>query len=271
MTTATTAAPAATDSTGTDGEAGRRADEPLPDAERFIAAVRRRLGDPAGWTRHDRFHGSLALCIIDAVQSTAARYDKSVLAVDRYRAYRRAQGVADVVDGARDLLRTFEQVGGSLVWSGKIGNYKMPYGDGNALRAMTIQDAAARLHKAGVDTVDDLRSAMTDPGRYRAIRDAWLDASSATDEVNWTYFLMLAGVPWVRPGTLTTAFVADALGTAHPTDAPGPEQVAGLVAQAAEAVGTTPPELEHAIWRWELNRATPVAIPRELPPPLTAA
>ncbi len=271
MTTATTAAPAAAPGTGPGDDAGRQADEPLPETEEFVAAVRQRLGDPAGWTRHDRFHGSLALCIIDAVQSTAAQYDKSVLAVDRYRAYRRAQGVVDVVDGARDLLRTFEQVGGSLVWSGKIGNYKMPYGDGNALRAMTIQDAAAQLHAAGVDSVADLRSAMTDPGRYRTIRDAWLDASSATDEVNWTYFLMLAGVPWVRPGTLTRAFAADVLGAAHPADAPAPEHVASLVAQAADAVGTTPAELEHAIWRWELNRATPVAIPRELPPLLSAA
>ncbi|QDQ97262.1 heme peroxidase [Tomitella fengzijianii] len=237
----------------------------------FVKAVRVRLGDPHTWTRHDRFHGSLALCIIDAVQSTAAEYDKSVLTVDRYRAYRRAQGVDDVVDGARDLLRTFEQVGGSLVWSGKVGRYKMPYGDANAVRAMAIQDTAERLRALGVDTVEDLRAATADPGRHHAIRDAWLAASSTTDEVNWTYLLMLAGAPGILPGSLTSAFAADALGVAHASDAPGPRQVHALVAAAADAVETTPVELEHAVWRWELNRAAPAAIPLASTAPLAAA
>lgn len=243
--------------------------EPAPD-EQVIAAVHERLGDPRPWTRHDRFHGSLALCIIDAVQSNAAEYDKSVLAVDRYRAYRRAQGVTDIVDGARDLLRTFEQVGGALVWSGKIGNYKLPYGDCNALRAATIQVAAVRLHDLGVDNVEDLRAATTDPERYKTIRDAWLALSSATDEVNWTYFLMLAGVPWVRPDQLTRVFITDALGDDRADDLTG-DAADALIETAAAAVGSSPVELEHAIWRWELNRSEPVPIPRELPAALTAA
>ncbi|GAA4812629.1 heme peroxidase [Tomitella cavernea] len=213
----------------------------------------------------------MALCIIDAVQSTAAQYDKSVLTVDRYRAYRHAQGVEDVVDGARDLLRTFEQVGGSLVWSGKVGRYKMPYGDANAVRAMAIQDAAERMHAFGVDTVEDLRAAAHDTEHHRAIRDAWLSASSATDEINWAYLLMLAGAPGVLPGSLTTWFVADALGIAHASDVPGPRSVDALVTAAADAVGTTAVELEHAVWRWELNRVSPASAPYAMSAPLTVA
>ncbi|WP_200171980.1 heme peroxidase [Tomitella cavernea] len=240
-------------------------------ADAFVRAVRVRLGEPRTWTRHDRFHDSLALCIIDAVQSTAAQYDKSVLTVDRYRAYRHAQGVEDVVDGARDLLRTFEQVGGSLVWSGKVGRYKMPYGDANAVRAMAIQDAAERMHAFGVDTVEDLRAAAHDTEHHRAIRDAWLSASSATDEINWAYLLMLAGAPGVLPGSLTTWFVADALGIAHASDVPGPRSVDALVTAAADAVGTTAVELEHAVWRWELNRVSPASAPYAMSAPLTVA
>lgn len=232
----------------------------------LTTAARDLLGDPAEWTRSDRFHDSLALAVIDAIQATAAEYGKSVRAVDRYRAYRSAQGHADLTDGARDLLRTFEEVGGALTWSGKIGNYKLPYSDAKSLRATAIQEAAERLHALGIDSAADLRSAVVDPARYMAARDAWKSASAATDECNWIYLLMLIGVSWVQPQSLSSRFVVETLG-----EDPGPNRIRILLDEVAQSMSVTLLELEHAIWRWELNLAEPAEIPAERPQVLVAA
>lgn len=236
------------------------------DLDLLSAAARERLGDPGEWTRSDRFHDSLALAVIDAIQATAAEYEKSVRAVDRYRAYRSAQGHPDLADGARDLLRTFEEVGSALAWSGKIGNYKRPYSESQSLRATAIQEAAARLHGLGVDSAADLRAVAAEPSRYQAAREAWMSASAATEENNWTYLLMLVGVSWVRPRPLSARFVVEALG-----QDPGVDRVHELLTAVAAAHSVPLLELEHAIWRWELNLAEPVQIPAERPSLLAAA
>lgn len=242
---------------GTYADAGAAGAE---DLDILTATARATLGDPAEWTRSDRFHDSLALAIIDAIQATAAEYGKSVRAVDRYRAYRAAQGRPDITDGARDLLRTFEEVGGALIWSGKIGNYKLPYSDANALRANAMQEAAVRLHALGVDSAADLRALVSQPARYAAARDAWMSASAATDEVNWTYLLMLVGVSWVQPQSLSSRFVVAALGSD-----PGGDRIRALLTETAAAIAVTLTELEHAIWRWELNLSEPAKIPAQPP------
>ncbi len=239
------------------------------EAEAFTAAVRARLGDPRLWTRHDRYHGSLALCIIEAVRTGSAPYGDTVRVVDRYRAFRRAQGCADVADGARDLLRTFEQTGCALAWAGKIGSFRMPYHDGDAVRAAAIQDAAAALHGCGIDTVAELRAVTADPDRYRTVRDAWLAAAQSPDETSWTRLLMLAGVDWVHPDGLTVRFADDVLGTVRGPGAAA--RAAELVDAAAAAAGTTPVELQHAIWRWQLSLPEPAALTSDLPAHLAAA
>lgn len=231
-----------------------------------LAAAQGRLGDPVEWTRHDRFHDSLALAVIDAIQSTASEYEKSVRAVDRYRAYRGAQGHIDVTDGTRALLRTFEEAGGALTWSGKIGNYKRSYSDSESLRANAIQDAAEQFHRLQINSAADLRSVVTDPTRYWAARDAWMSASSAADEINWTYLLMLVGVSWVLPQSLSSRFTVETLG-----EDPGADRVRKLLSEVSEAMQVSLVELEHAIWRWELNLAQPTEIPAERPQILAAA
>ncbi|WP_024793839.1 hypothetical protein [Tomitella biformata] len=236
------------------------------DLDLLLAAAQDLLGNPVEWTRPDRFHDSLALAVIDAIQSTAAEYGKSVRAVDRYRAYRSAQGQADVVDGTRALLRTFEEVGGALTWSGKIGNYKRSYSDSLSLRANAIQEAAESLHALRIDSAADLRAVVTDPTRYQAARDAWMSASAATDEINWTYLLMLVGVSWVQPQSLSSRFVIETLG-----EDPGIDAVRGLLSAVADGIAVSLVELEHAIWRWELNLAEPAEIPALRPAILAAA
>ena len=89
------------------------------------AACRDRLGDPSAWVASDAYRQSLALCIIESVQSTSGHSEVTV--VDRYLAYRKAREDKPVTDGARELLRTFEEAGSSDQWAGKIGSYKRRY------------------------------------------------------------------------------------------------------------------------------------------------
>ena len=75
------------------------------------AACRDRLGDPSAWVASDAYRASLALCIIESVQSSCGHSEVAV--VDRYLAYRQARESLPVTDGARELLRTFEEAGSS--------------------------------------------------------------------------------------------------------------------------------------------------------------
>lgn len=225
----------------------------------MIASCRDRLGDPAEWTDPDEYHDSLALCIIDAVQSTAARYDRVVQVVDRYRAYRRARA-ADPDDGSRALLHSFEEVGGSMAWAGKIGCYKRHYcDDAESLRARDIEDAADRLHRLRIDSTEDLRAAAAQPALRAELEQAWLSVSEETDELNWQYFLSLAGIPGPQQRRLTSRFVATALGR----DQAPTGLTRELIDAAADHLRLSTADLDHAIWRWECS-ADPT------PPPASA-
>lgn len=58
------------------------------------------------------YRDGLALCVIDSVQSTGVNYTSTGKVLDRYRAYRRAQGAHPTADGAVELLATFDDLDG---------------------------------------------------------------------------------------------------------------------------------------------------------------
>ncbi|MDG3012553.1 heme peroxidase [Rhodococcus sp. D2-41] len=225
----------------------------------MIASCRDRLGDPAEWTDPDEYRHDLALCIIDAVQSAAARYDRVVQVVDRYRAYRRARGAdTDPTDGARALLHSFEEVGGSMAWAGKIGCYKRRYcDDEEPPRAQSIEDAADRLYRLRIDSAEDLRAAAGRPALLAELERAWLSVSDDMDEANWQYFLSLAGVPGRQQHGSDSRFVATALGRDQAPTALTRE----LIHAAADHLQLSAADLDHAIWRWECNSTDRVPLP----------
>ncbi|MBJ8340991.1 hypothetical protein JGU71_19065 [Antrihabitans sp. YC3-6] len=112
-------------------------------------------GDPA---RPD-----LALCIIEAVQSATTDTSDTAVILDRYQAYRQAQGQQARADGVRALLRTFEEVGSCDAWAGKVGNYRRRYSPTSApIAATAIEHAAELFYAHHIDSIDDLASARRD-------------------------------------------------------------------------------------------------------------
>lgn len=213
-------------------------------------ACRNQLGDPSGWVPPDEYRRSLALCIIESVQAAGSRYADAGTVIDRYRAYRRAHVPGPVDDGARELLRTFEEAGSSDQWAGKIGNYKRRYSESGApLRAAEIQRTAERLHTLRIDSVGDLLDATRDERTRGDLHDAWVECSGTHDDSTWEHLLLLAGVPHMQHPGAIDEFVGSALSNA--SEAAGPAAPpAEILAAAAHALGVAPPALEHAVRRW---------------------
>jgi len=141
----------------------------------------------------DDYRHSLALCIIESVQSHLGQDDIGV--VDRYVAYRRARHEQPVTDGARALLRTFEEVGSSDQWAGKVASYKRRYSaTGVPIEARHIQQAATLLYDRRIDTIDDLVDTARDQAALEQIHDAWVEACGADGDAAWSHFLALAGI-----------------------------------------------------------------------------
>ena len=63
--------------------------------------------------------------------------------------------------------------------------------------------------------------------------------------VTWQYFLILVGHDGVKPDTLVTRFVAQAIGRE-----PDARTITRLVTDAAKALGVPAAALDHSIWRY---------------------
>ncbi|MGO4200501.1 heme peroxidase [Rhodococcus sp. TAF43] len=220
-----------------------------------VQACRDRLGDPAGWVPPDEYRDSLALCIIESVQAAGDRYADAGTVVDRYRAYRQAHVPGRVTDGARELLRTFEEVGSSDQWAGKIGNYKRRYSENAApLRAAEIQRTAERLYALHIDSVGDLVGATRDDRTRSDLRAAWDECCGGPDDAMWQHLMTLTGAPY-SPGTATATdeFVRSALADTPGDPAPSAPPTE-ILAAAADRLGVPAAALEHAVRRWGCTR-----------------
>ncbi|CAM2801794.1 Heme peroxidase [Prescottella defluvii] len=221
-----------------------------------VQSCRDRLGDPAGWVPPDEYRDSLALCIIESVQAAGNRYADAGTVVDRYRAYRRARVPGRITDGARELLRTFEEVGSSDQWAGKIGSYKRRYSEQAApMRAAEIQRTAESLHALHIDSVGDLVGATRDDRRRRDLRAAWDECCGGPDDAMWQHLLTLAGAPGsaATAATATDEFVRSALADTPGGSTPSAPP-AEMLAAAAGRLGVSAAALEHAVRRWHCTR-----------------
>jgi hypothetical protein len=70
-----------------------------PASREVAKTVNQLLGDSSRWDRPTGYPKSLALCVIDSIQSIGIRYQGVVRVVNRYRDYRKAQG-GDAVTSA---------------------------------------------------------------------------------------------------------------------------------------------------------------------------
>lgn len=244
-------------------------DAPTYRMDVLVAACQSRLGDPALWPPAKRTRGSLALCVIDAVQAGAGHYPTVHNVIDRYMAYRHAQTGQPVADGVRALLRTFEEVGGSGTWSGKVGNYKRSYGASSTpLRARTIGAAAEQFYHLRVDTVEDLAALCADARTLAIVRRAWLSAVTQDGALLWHYLMSLAAVPGL--GTIgedaAARFVEAALRCGHVA----PWDARELLHDVATILRVDGDDMCAAVTRWAVtvHRLSPLRQPQFTPSPL---
>lgn len=198
------------------------------------------------------YRDGLALCIVDAVQSTGVTYSSVGKVLDRYRGYRRSQGGDPASDGVAELLATFVECGGPDGWARRIGTRNRTSTRGGVLKAEAIRDAAAVLAAEGINTAAELRDAAVDEQRLKRVQTAWCAVKGQGSGITWRYALMLAGVSGVKPDRMICRFVADAL--AVPRLSIGPEFAAEIVTAAARELGVSATALDHAIWRYQRSR-----------------
>lgn len=224
----------------------------LNDVATLTMACRRDLGNPDGWFVTTGYPKSLALCIIDSIYSTGARYTSVINIVDRYRAYRAEQGGDADTDGVDELLTTVDQLGGTDAWATRIGNRRPTSTAQNApLKSAAIVDIASKLVDLDVRTTDQLRARVRTEA-LKAIEYAWRTAPGQGSGITWDYALMLAQVPGVKADRMVIAYTARAIGTVPHRLVPA--QAAALVSRVANEQNWDVIRLDHAIWRFESGR-----------------
>jgi hypothetical protein len=198
----------------------------------------------------DGYPHSLALCIIDSVQSTGVRYSSVENVVTRYRAYRAEQGGDANTDSADALLQTFAELGSPEDWAARIGNgNRTSTQPGAPLKAVAIRDEAAAMIGVGIRTTQDLRDAAANPERLAHIAKAWRGVVAQDSGVTWHYVQMLADISGIKPDRMIIRFVADCLGV--PTGKVASAFCVEILTEVARALNISATALDHAIWNWQ--------------------
>jgi len=157
------------------------------------------------------YRDSLALCLVDAVQSLGVTYTSVRKVVRAYETYRKAEKGKPETDGTTELLKTFSDLGGAETWAEKIGNdNKTSSHAGAPIKAEAIRQAAELLNANEITDTNLLREAAENDA-LGDIASKWLLIPGQSGCTAWTYLLMLAGVPGVKPDRMIVRFVADAL------------------------------------------------------------
>jgi hypothetical protein len=223
------------------------------DVEKLAEACLSQLGPKSEWFRPASHPDSLALCIIDSIQSTGAHYTSVLKVVKRYRELR---GEAAEADGTTELLASFDQAGGPRGWAAEIGNYKpASTKQGASLKAEVIHDVAQKLHDANIRTASDFRDygelAVGNEDRRQSLKKLWTSAEAQRSGITFEYALMLSGLPGVKSDRMVLRFVQAATGRSDLT----PTTCATLVREAAAHLSVDATALDHAIWRKASGRA----------------
>lgn len=112
-------------------------------------------------------------------------------------------------------------------------------------KAAAVREAADKLRKEGVNVAGniDVSTAATVKSTLRSVSGIGYATSN--------YFLMLLGVPGIKPDRMIHRFLKDAAGHAFSNT-----YAVGVLRAVAAHSGVPEHELDHAIWRYESERAS---------------
>lgn len=210
-------------------------------------AVVRELGPTEEWATPAGYPDSLALCVIDSIQSIGQRYSGVRQVVQRYRDYRREQGGDATTDGSRELWASFVDLKGVDGWIAKVGTGNRVYARKDApFKATVIRDAAQLLMEHAVFSTRDLLELT---GQTRELLEAaWRsELMSQRSGLSWRYLVMVAGGDGVKPDRMVLRFLARHL----PGVRLGVDEAADLVTGVAARLGVSAYTLDHRIWLHE--------------------
>jgi len=207
-----------------------------------IGSPDRWVGWPGGWP------GDIEAALVDAVFSARAVYRSPG-----------GRGVFEKVETWRkgrmrdsfslSALREEIDAVGPLGWARQFGNQQLSPGrsaaaPGGALKAATVRQAGCELVAQGVN-VDTQFNTANAAAVKRALR-----AVPGIGYATANYFLMLLGLPGVKPDRMIHRFLVEAAGHRF-TNADAERTISA----AAQQLDVQPHELEHAIWSFESARA----------------
>lgn len=202
-------------------------------------------GDIAAWP--GGYPDSLALCVIDSIQSLGVRYTSVEKVVGRYRTRYPTADSHDV----DELVNSFDDSTGPKGWAEAIGTrHRTSTAPGAPLKAEAIQQAAQLLHDADVPNTRTLRSLNTEA--LDPVKTAWLSLPGQRSGISWRYLLMLAGVPGAKPDRMIHRFLNDH--TSADSGLLSNSEAAAVVAQAADLLGMDTRTLDHAMWNHARRR-----------------
>lgn len=200
------------------------------------------LGVPTLWKTPDGYPNSLALCIIDSIYSTGSHYSSVVNVIERYK---RAGGERH---GARDLAASIRGRGDAREWASTVVQNLKPAhtGPGAPLKAEIIEQAADLMIRLGIDNVPDLVAKVKDDPFDNCVIHGWKRLPSQNSGVTYSYLLILAGLPSVKPDRMILRFLADALGEVSELSVARSRE---LMTETAKAMEVDPRALDHIAWR----------------------
>jgi hypothetical protein len=218
------------------------------DVARVLAHIRATIGGREQW---DRWPGGwpndIESALVDAVFSARAVYRS-----------RHGRGVyANVVSWQRarnrsaysfDALVAEIDAAGIPGWADWFGNHQLapqrpdtaPLGRS---KAAAVRESASKLRQVGINVAGQVTS---DNATFVRLS---LQSVPGVGYVTSNYFLMLLGVPGVKPDRMIHRFLKDAAGHSFTS-----ARAEGVLKAAAELLDAQPNELDHAIWRYQRAR-----------------
>ena len=183
------------------------------DCRKLLAEVEKRLGFPGEKELREEpryYPDSLALCLIDSVQSLQNDYVRVVTpVVNRYISHRSERGGNANTDGLREFLTALDEMGGVAGWTSTIGTANKAPGT-SVLKGEAMKQAAEALTALSIYSTEDLRRAAIDPDELARIRKAWMGVHGL-GKASWDYVLMGAGIDGSKADTMIRRFVTRAL------------------------------------------------------------
>ena len=190
------------------------------------------------WTTPDGWPGEADSSLIDSVFSTRAKYEVVVRPlVERFR--------SSQLRDPKGSLATLASVSSKDLMDVVCNRQLVPGSSSNRmLKVDAVRAVAADLMARNWSTPAQITdAAITFPKEFRAT----FIKTSGVGQAQYSYFLMLLGIPGVKPDTLVTAWVERALNLSSVSQ----KDIQRIVMEAARQIGVDATTVDHTIWSEE--------------------